>query len=105
MLNITTGEVEPNQNYPLDLSAKELEIKIIKDGESLELIRELADSHYREGNYLRALVCYTKLLSFEPGNARVWNKIAVIFIRLNEPTSAIALSRIAHRLITKEMTE
>ena len=49
--------------------------------------------------------CYLKLLSFELENARTWNKLAVIFIKLEEHKSAIELSRIAHRLICKEMND
>ena len=89
----------------LTSNTKELEQEIIKHGVSSELLSSLADSLFGDGNYLRALSCYIKLLSLEPENARVWNKLAVTFIKLNEFNTAVEMSRIAHTLINKEISE
>ena len=66
------------------------------------ILKNLAEQHFESANYLRALSCYLKLLSFEPENARIWNKIAVVFIKIGNFSSAIDMSRIAYRLINKE---
>ena len=103
MLNIKNENEEICRKYSYNSQIIELETKIQSNSNCKALIKELADNHYKEGNYLRALSCYLKLLSFEPQNARVWNKLAVVFLRLEDYKSTIELSRIAHRLINKEM--
>ncbi|HUT80872.1 MAG TPA: hypothetical protein VMZ29_06695 [Candidatus Bathyarchaeia archaeon] len=99
MLNVKTEELEILQDNHLKSRAVLLEKKIITNGENKNLIKELAAKHYEEGNYLRALSCYIKLLEYEPRNAKNWNRIAVIFIRLEKYKTAIEFSKIAYRLI------
>ncbi|MGC9778159.1 MAG: tetratricopeptide repeat protein [Candidatus Heimdallarchaeota archaeon] len=103
MLNIKNENEEIYREYSYNSQIVELETKIQSKSNCKSLIKELADNHYKEGNYHRALSCYLKLLSFEPQNARVWNKLAVVFLRLEDYKTAMELSRIAHRLINKEM--
>lgn len=104
-MNVNSSKVEVCLEYKQTSQIEELEKNIVENGDSSLLIKKLADAHLKEGNYLRALSCYLKLLSFDPENARTWNKLAVIFIKLEEHKSAIELSRIAHRLICKEMND
>ncbi len=104
-MNANSSKVEMYQEYKHSSIIEELEKSIVEKGESSRLIKKLAEAHYKEGNYLRSLSCYLKLLSFEPENARIWNKLAVIFIKLEEHKAAIELSRIAHRLICKELND
>ncbi len=104
-MNANSSKVEVSLEYKQTSQIEELERSIVENGDSSRLVKKLAEVHYKEGNYLRALSCYLKLLSFDPENARVWNKLAVIFIKLEEHKSAIELSRIAHRLICKEMND
>ena len=104
-MNVNSSKVEVCQEYKQTSQIEELEKNIVENGECSSSIRKLADVHFKEGNYLRALSCYLKLLSFDPENARTWNKLAVIFLKLEEHKSAIELSRIAHRLICKEMND
>ena len=103
MLNIKEEKKEICSEYNYNPQIVELETKIQTVGDCKSLIKELADNHFSEGNYLRALSCYLKLLSFEPQDARTWNKLAVVFIKLEDFKSAMELSRIAHRLINKEL--
>ncbi len=104
-MNVNSSKVEVCLEYKQTSQIEELEKNIVENGECNSLIKKLADVHFKEGNYLRAMSCYLKLLSFDPENARTWNKLAVIFIKLEEHKSAIELSRIAHRLICKEMND
>ncbi len=104
-MNVNSSKVEVSLEYTQTSQIEELEKNIVENGDSSSLIKKLAEVHFKEGNYLRALSCYLKLLSFDPENARTWNKLAVIFIKLEEHKSAIELSRIAHRLICKEMND
>ena len=104
-MNVNSSKVEVSLEYKKTSQIEELEKSIVENGECSSLIKKLADVHFKEGNYLRAMSCYLKLLSFDPENARTWNKLAVIFIKLEEHKSAIELSRIAHRLICKEMND
>jgi Flp pilus assembly protein TadD len=101
MMNTRSSNL--NQEIILSSSTSNIEKKIIENGESNALIRELADGHFQESNFLRALSCYIKLLSLEPNNPRVWNKLAITFIKLEEFNTAIEMSRIAHKLINIEM--
>ena len=104
-MNVNSSKVEVCLEYKQTSQIEELEKNIVENGECSSLIKKLAAVHFKEGNYLRAMSCYLKLLSFDPENARTWNKLAVIFIKLEEHKSAIELSRIAHRLICKEMND
>jgi len=104
-MNVNSSKVEISLEYKQTSQIEELEKRIVENGDCSPSIKKLADAHFKEGNYLRALSCYLKLLSFDPENARIWNKLAVIFIKLEEHKSAIELSRIAHRLICKEMSD
>ncbi|NHJ32211.1 MAG: tetratricopeptide repeat protein [Asgard group archaeon] len=104
-MNINSSKILIKQDYKQTSLIEELEKSIIDNGDSSTLVRKLAEAHFNEGNYLRSLSCYLKLLSFEPENARIWNKLAVIFIKLEEHKSAVELSRIAHRLISKETND
>ena len=101
-MNANSSKVEMLQEYKQSSVIEELEKRIVEKGDNNRLVKKLAEAHYKEGNYLRALSCYLNLLSFEPENARIWNKLAVIFIKLEEHKAAVELSRIAHRLICKE---
>ena len=100
MMNIRNEEVSPRVNLKNDIDF--YENLLINEGMDFDTLWRLADCHYLEGNYMRSLNCYLKLLSFQPENARIWNKMAVIFIRLGETKAAIDMSRIAHRLINKQ---
>ncbi len=80
----------------------ELEQNLILDDTNSDLLLQLAQEHFDIGNYLRALNCFFKALSFEPENGRIWNKLAVVFIKLGNFSAAMNLSRIAYRLITQE---
>ena len=80
----------------------DLEQSLILDEANSDLIKELAQEHFDTGNYLRALNCFFKVLSFEPDNPRIWNKLAVVFIKLGNFNSAMDFSRIAYRLISQE---
>jgi Flp pilus assembly protein TadD len=104
-MNVNSSKADLYQEYKQTSQIEELEKRLVESGDNSSLIKKLADAHFREGNYLRALSCYLKLLSFDPENARTWNKLAVIFIKLEEHKSAVELSRIAHRLICKEMKD
>ncbi|MBK5114754.1 MAG: tetratricopeptide repeat protein [Candidatus Heimdallarchaeota archaeon] len=104
-MNVNSSKADLYQEYKQTSQIEELEKRLVENGDNSSLIKKLADAHFREGNYLRALSCYLKLLSFDPENARTWNKLAVIFIKLEEHKSAVELSRIAHRLICKEMKD
>jgi Flp pilus assembly protein TadD len=104
-VNARSSKVGLHQDYTQTSLIEELEKKIVESGDSNSLVKKLADAHYKEGNYLRALSCYLKLLSSDPENARIWNKLAVIFIKLEEHKSAVELSRIAHRMISKEKND
>ena len=81
-MNVNSSKVESSQSYKQNSLIEELEKNIVEKGDCSSLTRKLAEAHFKEGNYLRALSCYLKLLSFEPENARIWNKLAVIFIKL-----------------------
>ncbi len=102
MLNVNTDELNTSQDKQLKLHTDILEKKLIAYGENKNLIQDLAGKHFEEGNYNRALCCYFKLLEFEPRNARFWNKIAVIFIKLERFKTATEFSKIAYRMINGE---
>lgn len=80
----------------------ELEQNLILDDTNSDLIKQLGQEHFDTGNYLRALNCFFKALSFEPENPSIWNKLAVVFIKLGNFNSAKDFSRIAYRLINQE---
>ena len=105
MLNIKEENKEIYNEFSYNPQIIELETKIQAVGDCRALIKKLADHHFNDGNYLRSLSCYLKLLSFDPQNARIWNKLAVVFIKLEDFKSAMELSRIAHRLINKELAK
>ncbi|NHJ47040.1 MAG: tetratricopeptide repeat protein [Asgard group archaeon] len=86
-----------------EASIRTLEDKLLDQGESKELLFTLAEIYYQNKQFTRALNYYLKLLPYDPGNARFWNKVAVIFLRLKKYEEAIDISRIAHRLIDKEI--
>lgn len=65
-------------------------------------LTEIAEMNFQEKNYLKALNYYLKILTYNPYNARIWNKIAVCFIQLGEFRTAEEMSRIAFKLINKE---
>ena len=76
-MNVNSSKVELFEGYKQTLQIEELEKRIVERGDNSLLVKKLADAHFKEGNYLRALSCYLKLLSFNPENARTWNKLAV----------------------------
>ncbi len=79
-----------------------MEQNLILNNTNSELLIQLAQEHFDTGNYLRSLNYFFRALSFEPENARIWNKLAVIFIKLENFSVAMNLSRIAYRLICQE---
>ena len=91
-MNANSGKIGIFQEYKQSSLIEDLEKRIVEKGDSSRLIKKLAEAHFKEGNYLRSLSCYLKLLSYEPENARIWNKLAVIFIKLEEHKSAVELS-------------
>lgn len=80
----------------------DLEQSLILDDANSDLHKQLAQEYFDTGNYLRALNGFFKVLSFEPGNAKTWNKLAVVFIKLGYFSSAMDFSKIAYRLINQE---
>ncbi|NHJ39611.1 MAG: tetratricopeptide repeat protein [Asgard group archaeon] len=85
-----------------NLSIIDLERKIIIEGESKELLENLADGYYKKERFKRALNYYLKLLAYEAENAHIWNKLAVTFLKLEMFDQAIEMSKIAYRLINKK---
>ncbi|MBN1330528.1 MAG: hypothetical protein JXA54_13725 [Candidatus Heimdallarchaeota archaeon] len=102
MLNAKIEDLDLPQDKQLDNGTIALENRITTFGENKNFIKELAARHFEEGNHYRALSCYFKLLEFEPRNAKIWNKIAVIFIKLENFETAIEFSKIAYRLINND---
>ena len=100
MMNVKNKEVSSRVDLQNDIDF--CENMLVQEGMNFDTLWYLAECHYLEGNFMRALNCYLKLLSFEPENARIWNKMAVVFIRLGETKAAIDMSRIAYRLINKQ---
>ncbi|MHA1243558.1 MAG: tetratricopeptide repeat protein [Candidatus Heimdallarchaeota archaeon] len=103
MMNIKNKEISTQINLKDTIAL--CENSLIQEGLNIDTLWQLADCHYLEGNFLRALNCYLKLLSFEPENARIWNKLAVVFIRLGETKAAVDMSRIAYRMINNQYFE
>jgi Flp pilus assembly protein TadD len=87
------------------ISVYDLEDLLILTGESKELLLLLAETCYNKNLFSRAVNYYFKLLSYEPDNPRFWNKIAVSFLQLKKIEQAIEISKIAYRLIDREMNE
>ncbi|NHJ84237.1 MAG: tetratricopeptide repeat protein [Asgard group archaeon] len=102
-MNIKT---EVKNEFELKYKIDALEQQLMEGNNNPEKqLRKLAEFLFLDGNYLRALSCYLKLLSFNPTNARIWNKLAVIFLKLGEKQAAIDMSRIAFRLINRQLEE
>ena len=101
-MTLNTENIE--NKFPASRNEKitKLEQALLLEECDPNILKNLADQHFKTGNYLRALNCYLKLLSFEPENAFTWNKIAVVFIKIGKFSSAMDMSRIAFRLINKE---
>lgn len=105
MMNTKSDLMEFPKEIQVTPKSHKLEEEIIEHGESKELTKKLAECHFKEGNYLRALNLYLKILTYEPENARIWNKLAVTFIKLEEFDLATDMSRIAFRMINKKQEE
>ena len=75
------------------------EKQLQENSDNISLWLSLADSYFKKEKYARALSCYMKILSYEPKNAFIWNKIAVVFLKMGENKSAIDISRIAFQMI------
>lgn len=71
-------------------------------GENSRDLTDIAEIYFQEKNFLKALSCYLTLLTNNPHNARIWNKLAICFIKLGEYKTAEEMSRIAYKLINKE---
>ena len=80
---------------------KTLEQMLLLEQKDLQILKELANQHFSNGNFYRALNYYMRLLSFEPNNASIWNKIAVVFLKLGRNQAAMEMSRVAYHLVTK----
>ncbi|NHK31830.1 MAG: tetratricopeptide repeat protein [Asgard group archaeon] len=96
----TRTELPPQTNKNPSIS--NLERKIILEGENKELLQKLAEEYYRKEQFSRALNYYLKLLAYESKNARIWNKLAVIFLKMEMYEQAIEMSKIAYRIINIE---
>jgi len=103
MMNVKNEEISTQIDLKDNIAL--YENLLIQEGLDFDTLWQLANCHYLEGNFLRSLNCYLKLLSFEPENARIWNKMAVVFIRLGETKAAVDMSRIAYRMINKQYCE
>ena len=97
MMNVKNKEISTQNNLKDTIAL--CEHSLIQEGLCVDTLWRLANCHYLDGNYLRALNCYLRLLSFEPENARIWNKMAIVFIKLGETKAAVDMSRIAHKMI------
>ncbi|MFW9922980.1 MAG: tetratricopeptide repeat protein [Candidatus Thorarchaeota archaeon] len=78
---------------------------LCSDGEVIQSLTQYANEYFQDKKYLKAVGCYLKLLSYNPQNARIWNKLAVCFIQLGEYKTAEEMSRIAFKLINEEMID
>lgn len=66
---------------------------------------ESGNNYLNSGNYWQSFGYFMTLLSIDPRNAFIWNKLAIIFIKLEKYDTAIEMSRIAYKLINCESTE
>jgi tetratricopeptide (TPR) repeat protein len=98
---MTTRSELPQQNNK-NPSINNLERKILLEGENKELLLKIAEEYYSKEQFSRALIYYLKLLAYESTNARIWNKLAVIFLKMEMYDQAIEISKIAYRLINIE---
>lgn len=101
-MTIKIDKLKPNFTTTKNKKIIKLEQSLILNNTDSGLLKQLAQEHFDTGNYLRSLNCFLKALSFEPENARIWNKLAVVFIKLGNFSAAMDLSRIAYRLINQE---
>ena len=61
MMNVKNEEISDQINLKDEITF--YENSLIQDGVDYDTLWQLADCHYLEGNFLRALNCYLKLLS------------------------------------------
>ncbi|MHA1154762.1 MAG: tetratricopeptide repeat protein [Candidatus Heimdallarchaeota archaeon] len=101
-MTLKTDKLKHNFTSIKNQKIIDLEQNLILDDTNSDLLKQLGQEHFDTGNYLRALNCFFKALSFEPKDASIWNKLAVVFIKLGNFSTAIDLSRIAYRLINQE---
>ena len=72
------------ENSVLNQEILELENKIFENCNDLSTLRNLAQKYFESDFYIRSMAIYFKLLAAEPKNAFIWNKLAVIFLKLGE---------------------
>ncbi|NHJ03306.1 MAG: hypothetical protein EAX90_00625 [Candidatus Heimdallarchaeota archaeon] len=66
---------------------------------------ESGNNYLNSGNYWKSFSNFMTLLYIDPQNAFIWNKLAIVFIKLEKFDTAMAISRIAYKLINCESTE
>lgn len=57
------------------------------------------------GNFWQSFNYFMTLLTIDHRNAFIWNKLAIIFIKLGKFEAAMEMSRIVYKLINCESTE
>ena len=100
-MTFESEKINANTSPQENCTIKTMEQRLLLEQRNLQILKELANQHFSNGNFYRALNYYMRLLSFEPHNARIWNKIAVVFLKLGKNQAAMEMSRVAYRLITK----
>lgn len=85
---------------------KETDLDVLSNNQDYFVsLYETGVNYLNSGNYWQSLNYFITLLSFNPRNAYIWNKIAVIFLKLEKFESAMEISRIAYWLINCELNE
>ena len=100
-MTLESKEIDTNSMPRENCTIKTLEQTLLLEQKNIQTLKDLANQYFSIGNFHRALNCYLRLLAFEPENAKIWNKIAVTFLKLGKYQAAMEMSRVAYHLITK----